>query len=234
METYPQIKICGLTLPEEAAATAQLGADAIGMVFYPPSPRHLSIVQAEQVAAALPDRVTRVGVFVNPEMDLLAEAIERCGLGIVQLHGNESPEWVAQISQRFDIQVIKTLFATRPPCLADAGAYAVSAFLVEAGKGLLPGGNAETWDWGGAAGFIRHYATALAGGLAPDNVLAAIAAALPDAVDASSGLESAPGRKDLKKVERFITAVRQSAAHFIGTGRRLRPVFALSDEPMTP
>lgn len=225
MRTYPQIKICGLTIPEEAAATAALGANAIGMIFFPPSPRHLKLEQAARVAAALPPHVIPVGVFVNPSLDELARTIEKCGLGMVQLHGNESPALVRQIQERFGIKVMKALFAAKPPTLAEADAFDVSAYLIECGKGPLPGGNAEVWDWAGAADFIVRHPTALAGGLAPNNVNQAIADAMPDAVDASSGLEAAPGRKDLKKVEGFIAAVKKTASLYRENQRQLRPVF---------
>lgn len=225
MNSYPQIKICGLTVPEEAAATAALGADAIGLVFFPPSPRHLELDQAERVAAALPPEVVPVGVFVNPTMDELGETIQRCGLGMIQLHGNEPPSLVRQIQERFSIRVMKGLFAAKSPSMADAETFSVAAYLVECGKGPLPGGNAEAWNWAEAAEFIKRHPTALAGGLAPDNVKQAIAAALPDAVDASSGLEASPGRKDLKKVEGFIAAVRETASFFQEQGRQPRPVF---------
>jgi phosphoribosylanthranilate isomerase len=225
MPTYPQIKICGLTLPEQAAACAQLGADAIGLVFYPPSPRHLELDQAAAVAAALPGRVSPVGVFVDPEWPLLAAAIDRCGLRVVQLHGSESPEFAQRIRTELGVKVIKGLFTAKAPGLSTAQMYSVAGFLVECGKGPLPGGNAQAWDWASAASFAQSYPTALAGGLTPDNVTQAILAAFPAAVDASSGLESAPGRKDLKKVERFIAAVRSAHRIYMDHGKVPGPIF---------
>lgn len=221
----PQVKICGLTVPEEARRCAELGADAIGLVFYPPSPRHLTLSQAAAVKRALPPHVAAVGVFVNPAMETLTAAIDACGLNAVQLHGNETPELAARISDSFHIPVIKALFASRQPGLADADRFKAAAFLVECGKGRLPGGNAETWDWSSARGFVLSHATLLAGGLAPDNVSEAIGACLPDAIDASSGLEMAPGRKDLGKVARFLANVRQSASLYVSAGREPRLIF---------
>jgi phosphoribosylanthranilate isomerase len=223
--TRPQIKVCGLTVPEEAAACAAMGADAIGLVFYPPSPRHLELERAAAVASALPSHVSTVGVFVDPTWELLSEAIAACRLSAVQLHGSESQAFIDRVHQELDIKIIKGLFAAKAPRLTDAGQYSVSAFLVECGRGALPGGNALTWDWGAAADFARKHPTILAGGLMPDNVAEAIAAALPAAVDASSGLEAAPGRKDLRKVERFIAAIHRTDALYAHKRIGLRPVF---------
>lgn len=221
----PQIKICGLTVAEQAKACADQGADAIGLVFFPLSPRYVSLDQARVISKGLPVHVPAVGVFVNPDWDQLAHTIEHCHLGGVQLHGSESPEMADRIRATFDVQVLKALFTTKKPGLDDAGQYAVSAFLIECGQGPLPGGNAQEWDWGAAAPFAHAHPTALAGGLNPDNVAPAIGACLPDAVDASSGLEAAPGRKDLAKVERFVAQVRKTAANFQVAGKALRKIF---------
>lgn len=223
--TVPQIKVCGLTVPEEAAACAALGADAIGLVFFPPSPRHVTVDQAARITAALPAQVRAAGVFVDPGRELLAETIAGCGLQVVQLHGREAPELAAWVRQRFPVTVVKALFVTKAPSLEAAGQYDVAAYLVECGKGPLPGGNAMAWDWGAAADFARRHPTVLAGGLDADNVERAIAAALPAAVDASSGLEAAPGRKDLKKVERFVAAVRRTVERYRERNRPLTPLF---------
>lgn len=221
----PQIKICGLTVPEQAAACAQMGADAIGLVFYPPSPRHLAMDRAAEVAAAVSDRACCVGVFVDPAWDLLAEAVERCRLGAVQLHGNESPALVARVQQDLSVKVIKGLFAAKPPRLADAGRYPAAAYLVECGRGAQPGGNALTWNWAEAEALARRCPILLAGGLTPDNVAEAIAAARPAAVDASSGLEASPGCKDVRKVERFIAVVRRTACQHANRGTHMPAIF---------
>jgi phosphoribosylanthranilate isomerase len=225
MRCYPQIKICGLTIPEEAAACAALGAHAIGLVFYPPSPRHVTIEQAAAITAALPSHVCAVGVFVDPEWEMLGRAITQGRLGAVQLHGNEPQELIDRVREHFGVTVIKSLFAARAPRVDDAARYAVPAFLVECGRGALPGGNALAWDWGAAADFARMYPTVLAGGLAPDNVAEAIIAVRPAAVDASSGLETCPGRKDSVQVERFITAVRRTENHYTESGIRMKNIF---------
>lgn len=225
--TAPQAKICGLTVPAEASAIAALGASAIGLVFYPPSPRNVSLDQAGEIQHALPAHVPAVGVFVDPDWEFLCRAVETAGLGGIQLHGNESPDLVDRLCRTFDIPVIKGLFAARPPAMTDAGQYAPNAFLVEAGKGVLPGGNAETWDWATAAPFIRSHRTILAGGLDPENVAQAVAACLPDAVDASSGLESAPGRKDLEKVKQFLSAVGRTAGIYFEKKKEIQRIFGI-------
>lgn len=203
----PQIKICGLTRVDEAVACVQLGAHAIGLVFYPKSPRCVTIEQAARIIRALPsDRVKTVGVFVDESYDTIMRIVNACRLTAVQLHGQESPQRVQRL-RRENLLVIKALFSARDPGIKKADAYDPTAYLVECGRGMLPGGNARAWNWKEAAPFAATHPCILAGGLSPVNVEEAIAAALPDAVDVSSGVESAPGRKDISEVEHFITAV---------------------------
>lgn len=231
MQNYPQIKICGLTDPEQALACAQMGADAIGLVFYPKSPRNVTIEQAAAITAVLPDHVASVGVFVDPDRSALLQIIDQCGLSAAQLHGNESAQWVADLRKSTRAGIIKVLFAQKPPRLIDAGNYDVQGYLVECGKGQLPGGNALTWNWAIAEEFARHYPLILAGGLGPDNVVQAISACLPDAVDASSSLEAEPGRKDLNAVRRFIEEIRQTAPLYQSRKRAMTPVLTFSTTP---
>jgi phosphoribosylanthranilate isomerase len=202
----PQIKICGLTSPEAASACADLGADAIGCVFFPKSSRYLSEQRAKEICSALPPEVKKVGVFVDETYSTIMRKVERCGLTAVQLHGRESPELVHEILNE-NIPVIKALFAAGTPALSDAQKYRASAFLVECGSGVLPGGNAMTWDWQQARKISETYPVILAGGLSPDNVSQAIAACRPAAVDVSSGVEKAPGIKDFAKVKAFMDSV---------------------------
>lgn len=204
-----QVKICGLTRPEQALACADLGADAIGLVFYPPSPRNVTIDQAAAICSALPKTVTKVGVFVDPEFDQLCRIIEQTGLNAVQLHGNEPPQQVAQLRD-LKVRVIKALFASRAPFLREAERYQPDAYLCECGAGKLPGGNARTWKWHQALPLKDWGPLILAGGLDAENVSQALQACAADAVDLSSGVEKAPGIKDLIKVKQLIDAV---AAH---------------------
>jgi phosphoribosylanthranilate isomerase len=200
------VKVCGLTRVAEAEACVAAGADAIGCVFYPKSPRHVSDDRAADISRAVAAGALSVGVFVNAGFDAIMRKISHCGLAGVQLHGQESPELVARLSQE-GVLVIKALFAGGRPALEKAGAYSAGAFLVECAKGPLPGGNAMAWDWKSARPFGSSRPMILAGGLTPENISSAIAAARPCAVDVSSGVESAPGRKDIEKVARFIEKV---------------------------
>ena len=226
--SHPQIKICGLTDPQQALECAKLGADAIGLVFYPKSPRNVSVELAASIAAGLPGHVATVGVFVNPDKEALLKTIKMCGLSAVQLHGQESPQWVDDLCRSTRTGIIKALFADREPRLGAAGEYDVKGYLIECGKGRLPGGNALAWNWATAQGLARQFPVILAGGLAPDNVAEAISACLPDAVDASSNLEASPGRKDLDKVKRFIEQVRQTAPLFQSRKREMTPVLSFT------
>ncbi|RJQ48364.1 MAG: phosphoribosylanthranilate isomerase [Desulfobacteraceae bacterium] len=215
----PQIKICGLTDPHQASACAGLGVDAIGFIFYPKSPRFITTGKAYEIAAALPRRVKAIGVFVNAVFDQIMETVERCGLGAVQLHGQESPELVEQLSRR-NLPVIKALFIGGTPEISAAPEYNAAAFLVECAGGALPGGNAMKWDWESARPLGKIYPLVIAGGLSPDNIGRAVESALPDAVDVSSGVESSPGRKDLEKVKSLIEAVKRARIE-----RPLRKIF---------
>ena len=206
MRKIPQIKICGLTRSDEAIECARLGADAIGLVFYPASPRNLSRQKAKEISLALPSEVTTVGVFVNETFSNIMEIVQYCKLKAVQLHGDESPKLVNKLRKE-NIIVIKALFTNKKPFLKDISDYNASAYLVECGKGILPGGNAEAWNWEEAREAGMKYPLILAGGIDRNNVSKAVAAGLPDAVDISSGVEFYPGRKDPEKVKSFIKAV---------------------------
>ena len=222
----PQVKICGLTRPEEAVACARMGADAIGLVFFPKSPRHLSPRQARDICRQLPPDVTPVAVCVDmPSADILRLAAT-CGFSTVQLHGLETPQKVVHLSQA-GLQVIKALFAKRRPGFDQAPNYlAATALLVECGQGTLPGGNAEVWDWQLSRKLFEQRPVILAGGLDPGNIRAALQHGGPDAVDVSSGVEASPGRKDLDKVKAFIDVVKGRAGRRPSSFERpLRKVF---------
>lgn len=200
--SVPQVKICGLTRAGEAAACAAMGADAVGLVFHPQSPRYVSSASAGTIVRALPKHVSTVGVFVDEPFEIIMRAVETIPLKAVQLHGIESPGLVEKL-RREAVVVIKTLFTARPPFLEAAGQYSDCAFLVECGRGKLPGGNAQGWDYRSVRTFGEHHPLILAGGLRAANIRQAVASSLPDAVDLSSGLERRPGRKDLEKVKHF-------------------------------
>lgn len=202
----PQIKICGLTSAREAEACVAAGADAIGFISYPKSPRHLEDRVIRRITAHLPDSVCPVGVFVNENWGRIMQAVDIGGLRAVQLHGNETPELVKALCDE-GLIVIKALFVGGNPALAAAPRYPATAFLVECAGGPLPGGNAMNWNWSDARQLSSDQPVLLAGGLAPDNVQKAIAAGNPAAVDVSSGVEIRPGCKDIDKVIAFCQAV---------------------------
>jgi phosphoribosylanthranilate isomerase/indole-3-glycerol phosphate synthase/phosphoribosylanthranilate isomerase len=203
----PWVKICGLTDLQNALDCADLGADAIGMVFFKKSPRNVSPETAARISNVLPDHIFTIGVFVNASYEGIMEKVNQCGLKGVQLHGNEPPALVDRLKKE-NLLVIKALFATRPPFLTRTSRYkSASFFLVEYGKGSLPGGNAESWNYESLQ-LKTKTPVILAGGLHPGNICQAIRAAMPDAVDVSSGVEKSYGVKDINKVKSFISRVK--------------------------
>jgi phosphoribosylanthranilate isomerase len=213
------VKICGITSPEDARAAAAAGADAIGLVFWPGSPRALDVEAARRVADAVPPLVLRVGVFVDApasEIDRVAAVV---GLDVVQLHGSEMPE-ACRLPGRRVLKALRVGEAFDPEqALRYEGRAA--GLLLDAAVGALPGGSGRSFDWSQAAalrprvGFLM-----LAGGLTAANVGDAIARVRPDAVDVSSGVEVAPGRKDREKMRAFVAAVRAAEAR-LDTGAPL-------------
>ena len=200
----PFIKICGLTDPDTAFACVRAGADAIGLVFFEKSPRNVSKNMAARITAALPDRILTCGVFVNESFESIMDKKEACSLKAVQLHGNESPDLVSALAQE-GLVVIKALFAAKEPGLEAADQYPdASCFLIEYGKGILPGGNAETWNYETATVLKTQTPVILAGGLSPENIGTALTQVHPWGIDVSSGVEQQPGVKDIERVRAFI------------------------------
>jgi phosphoribosylanthranilate isomerase len=205
----PQIKICGLTRMEDALACADMGANAVGFVFYAKSPRYLTPEKAGTIIAGLPENVLPVGVFVDASIDAIVDIVTFFGIKAVQLHGNESPRFVEDLLF-LKIPIIKGLYMKGDPSVENAFLYNASSFLIECEKGTLPGGNAIEWKWKDAEDFGEHFPFILAGGLTPENVSAAIRSAKPDAVDVSSGVETSPGKKDITKIRQFIQNVKNT------------------------
>ena len=204
----PLIKICGLTQPDNALDCVRAGADAIGLVFFKKSPRNICMEKARAITRMLPGHILTCGVFVNESFDFIMEHVERCHLTAVQLHGQEPPALVEKLAKK-NLLVIKALFAVKKPDLADALLYTAASFcLVEYGKGILPGGNAEAWDYSVSAEMNTRVPLMLAGGLSCENIQHAICLAKPGAVDVSSGVEKIHGVKDIKKVTAFIHKAR--------------------------
>jgi phosphoribosylanthranilate isomerase len=211
-----KVKICGVTLVEDAARIAAAGADFIGLNFWPRSRRHVDLERAAAVAAAVraagPAQV--VGVFVDAGAGEIAAVHARVGLDVVQLHGAETPEDAAAVARAAGRPVWKAIAAGGPGDLEALDAWSVDAILLDTptpGKG----GSGVAFDWGLArAARLRHPARrlVLAGGLHAGNVAEAIAAARPWGVDVASGVEAAPGVKDAAKVVAFVAAAREAAA----------------------
>lgn len=216
--SVPAVKVCGLTRVEEALGCAALGVSAIGLVFFPKSPRYVSDEQARVIGSSLPRGVCAVGVFVNEDYRTIMKKVELCGLGAVQLHGSEPVELVEALTGQ-GLIVIKSVFAHREPLIAGAADYGAAACLVEGAGGPLPGGNGTVWNWS-AAKLPRELPFVLAGGLTPENVGYAVEEVHPDAVDVSSGVEAAPGRKDLSRVKAFMDAVSRNRG-----GKTYRRIF---------
>ena len=211
------VKICGLTTPASVQAALTAGADAVGLVFFPPSPRFVSPVQAgELVAVALSgDRaVKRVGVFVDADDELLAAAIRTAKLDVVQAQGSEDPARVAAIRARFGIEVWKAVGvqSTADIVVAEQAAATSDALLLDARAAPgaeLPGGNGLRFDWRILAGRRPAMPWVLAGGLDCGNVAEAIRLTRAPFVDVSSGVEDAPGVKNLAKIAAFVEAARR-------------------------
>lgn len=199
-----QVKICGITNSKQAEDCAAAGADAIGLVFYGKSPRNVTIKQAQKICKAVPEHVAKVAVIVDMPILEIAEIIKQCELDAIQLHGSETPEDVVRYNDQFAADLIKHISGDCSDLLREAARYSSTTLLVEASKGVLPGGNGSTWDWSVAAKLAGEYPFILAGGLEPGNIAEAIIMAQPDAVDVSSGVEAEPGIKDIAKVKDFI------------------------------
>ena len=200
-----RVKICGITNVADGQAAAEAGADLIGLMFYEPSPRYVSLDAAAGIARALPPEVQRVGVFVNPTTELVRRAIGECQLSLLQFHGDEPPDFCTQ----FGLMSLKA-FRIRDAASLDAlPNYATDAYLLDAYSPEARGGTGEKFNWDLAVEAQKFGKPIfLAGGLTPANVAAAVKQVQPFAVDVSSGVESAPGKKDPVKVRAFIQAAR--------------------------
>lgn len=185
----------------------ELGADFLGFVFYPPSPRYVTFERAREIILTLRRlgaTARMVGVFVDEELSRVQEAMRECDLDYAQLHGQESPSYVAVLGER----AIKAL---RVRSLADVerlGDYQAAAYLLDTYHPTKPGGTGEVWDWKLAVAAKRYGPIILAGGLTPDNVAQAVCQVQPWAVDVSTGVEAAPGQKDHEKMRRFMVTVK--------------------------
>ncbi|HIN02901.1 MAG TPA: phosphoribosylanthranilate isomerase [Candidatus Marinimicrobia bacterium] len=189
-------KICGITNLDDANVAVENGASAIGFIFYEKSPRTISINNAKSISKHLPKTIARVGVFVNHEKDLIRLAISEVPLDMIQLHGDETPDFCNQ----FDVAILKALRIKNEASLSVMDQYDVAVFLLDTFSNDQYGGTGETFDW---SVLNRKFKTPiiLSGGLNPENILDAIDAVNPSAVDVNSGVESSPGKKDFNKLK---------------------------------
>jgi phosphoribosylanthranilate isomerase len=202
-----RVKICGITSVADALAAVEAGADAIGLMLFEGSPRAVDFAKAAEIARELPPFVSRVGVFVDPKLEFVVEAVSKCFLDAIQLHGSETPEFCEQMP----LGVVKAFRIAGPESLSAIPHYATRAWLLDAFVAGHPGGTGTTFNWNLAVQVKKlGRPIILAGGLTPRNVAEAVREVRPYAVDVSSGVELAPGRKDLQKVRDFIAAAKQS------------------------
>lgn len=201
-----RVKICGITSLEDALSAVAAGADALGFVFYAASPRHVDQEHAAEIIRALPPFIQTVGLFVNEESSTVNAIADHCGLDVVQLHGDETPEYCESINRR----VIKAFRIKDMSDLDSLSAYPVAGYLLDTWSAKAHGGTGITFNWDIAADAVkRGHRIILAGGLSPDNVAESIRKVAPYGVDVSSGVEKLPGCKDSEKVRQFINEVRQ-------------------------
>ena len=200
-----RVKICGLTNLADARLASDLGAHALGFIFYPKSPRYLAPEAARDIIAQLPPLVLAVGVFVNEELATVRELADQMGLDWLQLHGEEPPDYCQALGRN----IIKVIPVKDETSLEQMIAYQgrVRAFLLDTYKSGQKGGTGQIFDWSLAVSAKNWGPLILAGGLNPDNIAAAVQAVQPPAVDVASGVEAAPGRKDPDKLRAFFKAL---------------------------
>ncbi|HGX93435.1 MAG TPA: phosphoribosylanthranilate isomerase [Candidatus Tenderia sp.] len=203
---HTRIKICGITRPQDGLDAARLGADALGFVFYPPSPRAVDAEQAKAVIDVLPPFVTTVALFVNPAQHEVEQVLQRVAPDLIQFHGDESPEFCAQFARPY-IKAVRM----RPDVALDQLArqhHKAQALLLDAYQPGVAGGTGETFGWDRVP---RNFSMpiVLAGGLTPGNVGEAIEQVRPYAVDVSGGVEAAKGIKDAAKIAAFMRGVKR-------------------------
>lgn len=202
-----RVKICGITSLPDALAAIEAGVDALGFMFWEPSKRHIPAEQAAQITTKLPPFVSKVGVFVDADAATIHAAIKQCGLDTIQLHGEESAEFCRQFKP--GVKVVKAFRIKDASSLKQLHGYDTDAWLLDSFVTGWQGGTGESFDWSVA----REARDAgcpilLAGGLRPDNIAEAIHQVWPYGVDVSSGVESAPGKKDAAMIKHFVAAVR--------------------------
>ena len=214
-----RIKVCGISRPEDAQLAAELGASAIGFVFWPRSPRYIDAAHARAIASTLPDDVLAVGVFVDQDPAEIIEIAGAVPLDAIQLHGTEDVRTYVRMPQR----IIKAVGVgdAFDRSVVDALPERVTV-LLDAHDPIRRGGTGRTVDWTLAAAIAARRETILSGGLNASNVAEAITRVRPHMIDVSSGVESAPGQKDHAKLREFFSAIREADLKVGATGRSER------------
>jgi len=212
------VKICGMTNLEDALVAVEAGADAVGFVFYEKSPRCVTVEMAREIVEKLPEKVEKVGVFVNEQEDKICSVVERSRITAVQMHGNNEDPHVADLvlKRRPQMKVLVAISMNHPNPQGWAMMWngdVLQAFLVDSGNSLKHGGTGEAFDWRARVPVVNEIKqlgnVVAAGGLRPENVREAIETLRPWGVDVVSGVEASPGKKDPGKVRAFVRAVRE-------------------------
>jgi phosphoribosylanthranilate isomerase len=202
-----RVKACGITNGDDARAAADLGAWALGMIFWPQSPRACPVEAAEEIGAELRRRTELVGVFVNAHLDELPPIAERARLSMLQLHGDEGPAYCAEAARRTGCKVMKAVRVKDASSVADLQRFKTDFHMLDAYVPGSRGGTGESFNWELVERHHGGVPVVLSGGLDPDNIGRAIEATRPFAVDSASGTEAEPGRKDPSKLKAFFRAV---------------------------
>jgi len=206
-----KIKICGLSTETTIDAAIAAGADYIGLVHFPKSPRHVSLERAAELRDHAGDRIRTVLLLVNADPKATGKAIAEVKPDVIQFHGSETPDWLKLVQDNSGLEIWKALGVKDKPTLAKSSRYvgAADRLLFDAPAKALPGGTGTSFDWSLLAGHDHQIDWGLAGGLDPDNVADALAATHAPLVDVSSGVESAPGVKQVDRIAAFCQAVRE-------------------------
>jgi phosphoribosylanthranilate isomerase len=197
------VKICGITRPQDAELAAGLGASALGFVFWPDSPRSVSVELAKSIVVNVPPKVMKVGVFVDQPVEQVAQIMDEVGLDIAQLHGHETPDYCRGLHRK----VFKAIDMTGNGLVKIAGFGPDVVLLVDAYDPVRVGGTGKTVNWDSAREIAATRPTILAGGLNAANIKLAVRSVRPYGVDVSSGVESAPGVKDPNRLRTFFEAL---------------------------
>jgi phosphoribosylanthranilate isomerase len=208
----PKIKFCGITSRTDGERAVAAGAWAIGLVFWPHSPRACKPDAAVEIAAALKRRVEVVGVFVNPTLEEVTRAADAVGLTMLQLHGDEGPAFCSEAARRTGCKVIKAARVRSGADLQALSSFHTDYHLLDSYTPDAPGGTGQTFEWDLARTHRGKLPVILSGGLTPENVAEAIRAVRPFAVDVATGVERAPGRKDPDRLQAFAASVRGVAS----------------------